>query len=810
MIDKKSNKELQNKVLKAANLMRSAGLNTLQYIEQLTDLLYLKILDDMETQAEKERSEIIKDFGDSDVDEFYTVLNDDKYRFYNWAGTVVDKVTFLDELYEYLKKHPHNTIQQIFKRSYLLIRDNATLERVVQIIKDINLNDYNFDVKGQIYEYLLSRLGSDAGDLGQFFTPRHYSDLMTIILNPQIGEINYDPTSGTGGFLTRAFVKVKNDMDNLNILEDSKWDFLHNYQFIGGDISAVTTKLCMMNMMLHGCKNPTIKNEDSLSYQVNEALAGKVDGVLSNPPYGNTSIVTKDLFDFPIKSNSPENLFLQHIIHVLKDGGRACVVVPEGILFRNQDKKLREYLLTNCNLKMVISLPQGAFLPYTGVKTSIVYFEKGTPTKSVWFYNIKNDGFELNNSRNPIEKNDIPDLLEKMKNFEEGENSVSVSIESIKNAGYSLMVNKYKQSDLEYNSYDFIELKDLIDIKTGKKNANEKEEDGQYPFFTCSEESYAINSYAFDGEYVLLAGNGEFNVKYYNGKFDAYQRTYVIQSKDESVLLNKYLYYILKDKISYFKEISQGSVVKYIKLSDIQDLKIPVPDIDTQLSYINRLDNQHNLSNNIKQTLNDFYKNNIDKSLFAKYKNDFVKLGNEEYFKIVGGTTPSRQKSEYFGGDILWFTPTDVTNNNGLYIEDSKEKVTELGFQNSSLKIVPANSVMLSSRATIGEVAIPTKDFTTNQGFKVFICNDEKVLPEYLAVCLIAYKEDIKDLGTGTTFKEVTKSSLQGFSIPVPSLDEQKKIVNRYQIKLSSIKYLLEMQKEINSTMGDIISELFN
>ena len=323
----------------------------------------------------------------------------------------------------------------------------------------------------------------------------------------------------------------------------------------------------------------------------------------------------------------------------------------------------------------------------------------------------------------------------------------------------------------------FVKLGDLTHIRTGKLDANASSENGQYPFFTCSKEPLRIASYSYDCECVLVAGNGDLNVKYYDGKFDAYQRTYIIESADKRKLLVKYLYFFLDIYVEVLRTQSIGGVIKYIKLSNLTDALIPLPSIKRQAEIIECLEKCNTLIDTrqreialIEQTV---------KSRFIELFGDYDLTHPQESWvtikeigTVVGGATPKTDHDEYWGGSHRWITPAELDADSG-YIYDSVRKLTKAGVESCSLQEMPVGTVFLSSRAPIGKMAIAGNTFYCNQGFKNIICKED-ITPRYLYTVLLLNVEYLNSLGRGATFKEISKGIVENIRIPVPAMELQK------------------------------------
>ena len=345
---------------------------------------------------------------------------------------------------------------------------------------------------------------------------------------------------------------------------------------------------------------------------------------------------------------------------------------------------------------------------------------------------------------------------------------------------------------------NLVRLGDLTRIKTGKLDANASSPNGKYPFFTCSREPLRIETYSYDCECVLVAGNGDLNVKYYNGRFDAYQRTYIIESNNTNVLLPRYLFFFLELYIEILRKQSVGGVIKYIKLGNLTEAQIPLCSIQEQTEIIALLEKQCNLIESRKNQLVLF--DDLVKSQFIEMfgdfslrnmKPDWVKVG--AIAEVVGGSTPKTDRSEYWGGNNYWVTPAEIKEDDFI-ITQTQRSLTEKGVSSCSLRCLPVGTVLLSSRAPIGKVAIAGVEIYCNQGFKNLICG-KKLNPVYVYVLLKYNSDYLNSLGRGATFKEISKSIVENIYIPVPTIDRQKEF-ERFVEQTDKSKFRIKQSLE--------------
>jgi type I restriction enzyme M protein len=344
-----------------------------------------------------------------------------------------------------------------------------------EIEKEMQAGQTFHDTQGDMYEFLLSEISS-SGKNGQFRTPRHIIKLMCELVSPKLGETIGDPACGTGGFLLGAYQciltqhtsrqQITTDEDGFErgfgdkLTDERLWTELREDTFFGYDFDTTMVRIGLMNLMLHGITNPNIKRTDTLSKKYNED--NQYDVLLANPPFKG-SIDKGDINEnFSLQTTKTELLFVNRIINSLKIGGRAAVIVPDGVLFGSSraHKDLRKMLIHDCELQGIVSMPSGVFKPYAGVSAAILVFVKGGTTEQVWFYDMQADGYSLDDKRTRIETNDIPDIVEEWKvrnkNTNDGHKAKHffVPVKQIIENNYDLSINRYKEIEYIPPKYD--------------------------------------------------------------------------------------------------------------------------------------------------------------------------------------------------------------------------------------------------------------------------------------------------------------------------------------------------------------------
>jgi type I restriction enzyme M protein len=466
--------ELESKINKLWNAFWAGGMsNPLSAIEQISYLIFMKRLDDLDTHhmnAAKARGHAYKS----------VFVRSEDCRWSDWkhmnADAMYKHVT--EVVFPFVKnlRNGEDTLySKYMKDAQFLIPKPSLLQEAVTLIDEIEMGERP-DVQGDIYEHLLGELKS-AGKNGQFRTPRHIIRMMIELVDPDIGQKICDPACGTGGFLVGAYqyilkkytspdmVKIDedgtpHDLIGDKIVKKEHWDILWKETFYGFDFEPTMIRIALMNMILHGIMEPNIEQIDTLSKRFEQKPV--YDVVFANPPFAGY-VDKSDINDnFKIDTTKTELLFLELFYNLLSVGGKAAVIVPNGVLFgsSNAHVKARKLLLENSDLQAVISMPSGIFQPYSGVGTAVLVFVKGGKTEKVWFYDMKADGYSLDQKRDFVDgKGDIPDIVKKFKNDRtESRQCIFVSFETIKKNDYNLSISRYKEVEHEEVEYEEPEI----------------------------------------------------------------------------------------------------------------------------------------------------------------------------------------------------------------------------------------------------------------------------------------------------------------------------------------------------------------
>lgn len=472
--------EIRSKVDRLWTTFWNNGIsNPLSVIEQISYLLFIKRLDDQELAQEKRASRLNRPITKpifapeqqrcrwsyfknlTNSEEMLKIVRDEAFPFIKTLGQSGEDSAYVRHM----------------KDAVFLIANPALLASVVGQIDELlellrkqaeaSKDESYVDLMGNLYEYMLSKI-AQAGTNGQFRTPRHIIKMMVELMSPGPREIICDPACGTAGFLVAAAEYLRDRLDddgNLILNAPGNREHFNKEMFHGFDFDGTMLRIGSMNLMLHGIEDPKIEARDSLS-EDHAGITEVFTLILANPPFKGSiekSTIAKDLTKV-ISTTKTELLFIALFLRLLKIGGRAAVIVPDGVLFGSSTahKKIRETLVEEHKLDGVISMPSGVFKPYAGVSTAVLIFTKTGVggTDYVWFYDMVADGLSLDDKRQPVEENDIPDLLRRWKarnpetDTDRTLKAFFVPKDEIKGNGYDLSINRYKEIEYQEVKYE--------------------------------------------------------------------------------------------------------------------------------------------------------------------------------------------------------------------------------------------------------------------------------------------------------------------------------------------------------------------
>ena len=460
---------IKNKIDKIWKDIWASGLTQpITVIEQITYLMFIRSLDQKDIDAEalenltgQKQNKIFPEtpegqrmrwskFKDRDAVEIFDIIKNEVFPF-------IKEMTGDDE----------TAFSKYMKDASLGYTNPGILSKTINSLDELYKDDIkSLDMQGDLYEYMLSKL-SVAGQNGQFRTPKQIRDMMVQLRKPSPDDMICDPACGTAGFLISAAEYIREHYPNMT---DKQWELFDTDTFSGFETDPTMLRISAMNLMLHSITRPEVKWQDSISK--NNEIKDRYDLILANPPF--TGTVDEESINPALTrmaaTKKTELLFVNEFVRMLKVGGRCACIVPDGVVFGTSKahKATRKELVENQLLEAVISLPSGIFRPYSDVSTSILIFTKTNAggTENVWFYDMQADGFSLDDKREEVEENDIPDIITRFSNLEaekersRKEKSFMVSKEDIAKNGYSLRMKEYKE--IEYQKIEYPSSEELL------------------------------------------------------------------------------------------------------------------------------------------------------------------------------------------------------------------------------------------------------------------------------------------------------------------------------------------------------------
>lgn len=484
---------IKNKVDKIWDDIAAGGItNPITVIEQLTYLMFIRSLDEKELENEEfsnmmgEAAEYIfpqtesgqsmrwSKFKDKDPRDIYDIVSqrvfpavkkikNGKLPDFNAAGELMEvNETGIDS------NNADTAFSRYMEDAMFLLPTPQVLQKIVTGLEDLYTHDIaDRDMQGDLYEYMLGKLAT-AGRNGQFRTPKHIREMMVELIAPTPEDIICDPACGTAGFLVSAAEYVRKHFEDT--MTNEQWKAYASTMFSGFDTDRTMLRISAMNLMLHSITNPDVDYKDSVSKQ--NDINSRYTVCLANPPFKGTvdAESINDELKAVTNTKKTELLFLALFLRLLKTGGRCACIVPDGVLFgsSNAHKSIRKELIENHHLQAVISMPSGVFKPYAGVSTAVLVFTKtgAGGTDNVWFYDMKADGYSLDDKRTEIQDNDIPDIVERFHNLEKEigrertEQSFFVPKKEIVENDYDLSINKYKK--VEYTAVEYPSSQEIL------------------------------------------------------------------------------------------------------------------------------------------------------------------------------------------------------------------------------------------------------------------------------------------------------------------------------------------------------------
>ena len=789
-------------------------------VEQITIALIYKFMDDMDTESE--------DLGGTA--KFFV----GDYKKYSWRR-VFNKTRGGQEILldyrEALQKMSENPslptiFHTIFRQAYLPYNDPETLKEFLKIIDQFN---YDHSEKlGDAFEYLLSVLGSQ-GDAGQFRTPRHIIDFMVDIVDPKKNETILDPACGTAGFLISAYKHIlKNNStkgkSNGDLLTpDERKRLCENIS--GYDISPDMVRLSLVNMYLHRITDPKIVEYDTLTSAArwNEYF----DVIFANPPFMSPKGGIKPHSRFSVQSKRSEALFIDYIVEHLTTTGRGAVIVPEGVIFKSDSAfiKLRKMLEEDNYLYGVISLPSGVFNPYSGVKTSILLFDKivAKLTDKILFAKVENDGFSLGAQRRPIDGSQLDAIASMIKEYriklhrgEEFTSDLCTLIERSKIAeygDYNLSGERYGSTKVAATKYNMAKLGEVVEILDSKRRPISKQDRnlGEYPYYGATGIVDFVDDYIFDEELVLVGEDGakweagDSTAFIARGKFWVNNHAHVLKPISDKIVS---IYLVEQLKYMDLTPYITGVTVPKLNQEKLRNIEIPVPSLEEQRAIVAEIEGYQRIIDAAQTIVNNYHP-----QITINPNWQMVEL------QTVCDVNPKKSEISKLPASLqVSFLPmADLSEND---ITFKVKEIKELKDVYTGYTYFRDNDVLLAKVTPCFEngKAGLAKNLTNGIGFgssEFFVLRaKDSTLPEWIYVCVkdSKFKEQGKNSMTGTGgLQRIPKNFVAAWKIPLPDIDTQKQIVTeieREQAAVDSAKELIEIfTKKISNRIAQIWNE---
>lgn len=769
-------------------------------VDIITTALIYKFMDDMDLDGLELSGKRTFFVGDLEPYAFSTIVNiKGNQERMNLYLTGLEKVQIAKSVPELFRR--------IFKEAMIPFRDPTTFALFLKEINELAYDDS--ETIGDAFEYLLNKM-SAAKALGAFRTPRNIIDFIVDVVKPTKDDTILDPACGTAGFLISAYKHItsgdKLTPDELKRVTNS---------IVGMDIDPTMVKLSLVNLYLHGFEQPNIYEYDTLS---NDTRWGdRYDVILANPPFMTPKGGITPHKHFAINANRSEVLFADYFMEHLTINGRAGFVVPEGIIFQtaNAYKELRKMMLDGY-LYAVVSLPSGVFNPYAGVKTSILFFDRAFAklNKDILFVRVDNDGFSLGAQRTPIKQNDLPEALKIINEYREGkdvsgyERAMVVSKERIAENNYDLTAAKYIEKETRECKYEMVKLGDVCELTRGQTITKKTAIEGNIPVIAGGQTpAYYHNQSNRTGENITVSGSGAYAgfISYYNEPIFVSDAFTICAKKDENKILNKYIYALLKSKQDEIYLLRAGAGIPHVYPKDFANMMIPLPPLDVQQQIVDEIENKQSAISHARRIIENLER---ERQYFACLLDGIdyneVKLG--DVCDTTAGGTPLKSHQEYYqNGTIPWVRSGEVSQG---FITSTEIKITESGLKNSSAKMLPVNSVLVAMYgATAGQVGLLKIAACSNQAICSILPNN-KIIPAFLYNYLRSQTKYLLSLGAGGAQPNISQQIIKNIVIPLPSIDDQKRIVAKLEVEQEIIdanKRLIDlMQDKINHVMTRI------
>jgi type I restriction enzyme M protein len=809
--------EIKKKIDSARDVLVGKVPDPKAQVEQITTALIYKFMDDMDKQA----ASLPKG-----KPQFFT----NGFEKYAWSKLLDPKLGGQERLNLYgeaitkMSKNPHlpQLFRDVFKDAFLPYRDPETLNL---FLKDINTFSYDHSENlGDAFEYLLSVLGSQ-GEAGQFRTPRHIIDFIVEVVDPKKDETILDPACGTAGFLISAYKHILKSNKNRPLTPDEKKRLMAN--LAGYDISPDMVKLSLVNMYLHGFPSPRIQEYDTLTSE--EKWDEHFDVMMANPPFMTPRGGIRPHKRFMVQANRSEVLFVDYIMEHLNNKGRAGIIVPEGIIFQSAGayKQLRKSLVED-GLYAVVSLPGGVFNPYSGVKTSILFFDNqlAKQTKELLFIRVLNDGFDLGAQRRPVDRDDLPHAVEVLKAQREAvktgkknpllkEGSLFAwaipKAKVLENDDCSLMGELYRKvRDNKNIKWEMIELGEVLDYEQPTK--------------------YLVRSTNYDNNYktpVLTAGK-TFILGYTNETEGIFNEGLPVIIFDDFTTDIKFVDFPFKVKSSAMKILhakKEKADVRFLFrvmqriqfpknehkrywISQYSKIKVPLPPFDVQKEIVDELDSYQKVIDGAKQ-------------IITHHKPSVKVNKNWELVSLKNVCEINPPKSEIRGVDgnsVVSFVPMVVVKEHEMFFipaETKKLRDVIKGytyFRDNDVLLAKITPCFENGKSGIAKNLVNGIGFGSTEFF--VLRSNKKILPELLYHFISDEKFIMEGKGnmSGSAGQQRLRADfVENHKVSLPPIKEQQEIVSKMQAEMGHIesaKRIIELYEEkIKSKIAEVWGE---
>lgn len=798
-------KTTKTKIDTARDILVGKVPNPQSQVELITIAMIYKFMDDMDMQN--------IELGGNRV--FFT----DDLEQYAWRKVLSPKLNNWDRISLYAEaldklqvaKQIPELFRKIFKGAFLPFRDGATLTLFLNEIDGFSYN--NSENLGNAFEYLLSIMGAQ-GNAGQFRTPRHIIDFIVEVVNPSKTDTILDPACGTAGFLISAYKHIMEQAKETKkpLTPAQHQQLMQN--IVGYDISPDMVKLASVNLFLHQFPEPKIYEYDTLSSE--ERWNDKFDVILANPPFMTPKGGIMPHSKFGVKANRAEVLFVDYMMEHLNLKGKAGFVVPEGIIFQSATayKALRKLMVEENYLYAVVSLPSGVFNPYSGVKTSILFFDRelAKQTQDILFVKVDKDGYDLGAQRRPIKDNDLPEAIELLKLWQKSITSGTIDEKIGKSKRitivpkakiaeddeYNLSASRYQEAqDFSNCQYDMVKLGDILDYEQPTQYIVESVEynnDYKTPVLTAGQSFILGYTNETQGIYnklpVIIFDDFTTDSKYVDFPFKVKSSAMkILRVKNNDIADLRYVYYMMQN-IKFNSETH-----KRYWISEYSNEEIPLPPISVQEEIVKELDAYQAIIDGAQKVVDNW------KPTFT-INPDWKKVKLGDFAEFIRGPFGGSLKKEIFKDEgYLVYEQYHAINNDFSF---ERYFIDEEKYNEMKRFAVHAGDLIISCSGTMGRIAIiPNryKEGIINQALlKLTVRNELNNMFLKIILQQPSYQRKYFSNQAGAAIQNVMSVKiLKDIEIPLPTLEEQKAIVAQIEQEeqyVEACKKLIELNKQ--------------